>query len=72
MARGSEQATWKWAENAERICDTCSKKPLRIKDVALFHKDWVTGVRLLRCTGCVKALAAEAVAERRRQLGMAA
>ena len=71
MSRGSEQATWKWAEGAERICDTCSK-PLRIKDVALFHKDWVTGVRLLRCTECVKALVAEAVVERRRQLGMAA
>ena len=66
MARGSEQATWKWAGDL-RHCDTCGEK-LRIADVGLFYED--AKGRGIRCMDCVNAKVAAFVAYTRRELGL--
>lgn len=52
MAAGSEQPTWKWADDV-RHCDTCGSH-LRIKDVGLFHSQ-TPRERTIRCQSCVEA-----------------
>lgn len=68
MARGSEQATWRWAGDV-RYCDTCGDK-LRIADVGLFHQD--ANGRRIRCMDCVRVKLDEAIVKTRRSLGLAA
>lgn len=68
MAKGSEQATWKWAGDL-RHCDTCGNK-LRIKDVGLFYES--AKGRGIRCMDCVNARLRDAIALNRTRLGLAA
>ena len=52
MAKGSEQPTWRWAGDAERVCVDCGK-PLRVKDICQWHHDHAQKRRWLRCCECL-------------------
>lgn len=65
MARGSESASWKWADDT-RHCDTCERK-LRIADVALFYG---LNERFIRCMECVNEKLERFVEKTRNEMGM--
>lgn len=71
MAAGSEKFQWNlFPEDTVRVCWSCGKEPLRVKDVAEHRRVYPIGPHEFRCHDCVKKQIEQAIAKNRADLGL--